>query len=622
MEILSVVRLTAGLAIGIISLVFLLSKCFFLAPCRIGWLMMFANVLYDTVYKKLHLDRGPVEFLAYIIIVVGWAVVAGPEAGLAVALVCGLAWAAMLMLDLKWRGGEMARQDSRYAWQVPLPIPRLIMVVRGPVLSRGKTNDLGDWPQDHEDKFDCLILNPSLVVPQFPMKVEIIPSNGLVQVADGPKGDLKTPEPEQYAVVPFRLKAVKPALSEAEGAGGTCTVRVRLTHGDYVREEVLRVRIIPASAPARVEGAEIRKWKGGARAGLGWRGDQDLFDPATFQSVEGLRMALALSKRFFLPSTLYLSARLSLVPEEHRAFCKQFGWDRRTEWIPEFIRFLKEDVEIKAEMEFPHTSARPYYMEVGNHMYVHYGTHAAADPGNNWTWGSSIGDGTYPWQGAEKDPFSEQRDNVMKCRQVYQEVLGLDIRSYAVPGRDYDENTSRSAEAAGMAVGSDTDASAWTNVMTLPKPHHPAGCDHLVDITKKYPGDSNYAYKIAMLKYWMHAARRTGRVFLYMAHHHLLRYFDNACYFLTEEFFRYALGDCHGDYYVATVSAMAAYWDRVLCPKHRAVRIRFDEKSVTVENTGDVHLDRLPLEIDLAGGKRFMTLVDVPAKQSVTVKLG
>ncbi len=28
------------------------------------------------------------------------------------------------------------------------------------------------------------------------------------------------------------------------------------------------------------------------------------------------------------------------------------------------------------------------------------------------------------------------------------------------------------------------------------------------------------------------------------------------------------------------------------------------------------------LEIDLAGGKRFMTLVDVPAKQSVTVNIG
>ena len=52
---------------------------------------------------------------------------------------------------------------------------------------------------------------------------------------------------------------------------------------------------------------------------------------------------------------------------------------------------------------------------------------------------------------------------------------------------------------------------------------------------------------------------------------------------------------------------------------HRAVAIATEGGAVTVENTGDVDLDRLPLEIDLGGGRRLMALVDVPAGGRISV---
>jgi hypothetical protein len=306
------------------------------------------------------------------------------------------------------------------------------------------------------------------------------------------------------------------------------------------------------------------------------------------------------------------------VPEEHKKHSEHFGWDRRTEEIPDFIRFLREEVHIQAEMDFPFRSDK-LYAEIGNHMYLHYGTHAACAEGNGWKMRATIGDGRFDWQGEKTDDFNEQKDNCALCNQLFQEKLGFVPMSFAVPGRDYSANTAAAVEAAGIRVGSDSDASQWLNVMGLPVPHHPKGTEHLVDITKKYPGDCNNAYKITVLKYWMHAARRAGSHFLYMAHQHLLRYYDNACYHLSEEMFRYVLDDCHGDFYVATVSAMAMYWERVLCPTHRCVRMTCDGQSVTVENTGDVDLDRLPVEIDLPGGRRFMALVNVPAGGKTTV---
>jgi hypothetical protein len=609
-------RVTAGALLGVLGLVFLLSKCFFLAPRRAGWLMMLANVVYETLYKKFHWQRWAVDATGFVVLAAGWTWIGGPWAGGAVAGVCGLAWAWALFLDAQWGTRELARQDARYGLahaprQIPMPLPRLILVVRGPVLERGRWLDLGFWPEGHEAAFEVLVLNPSNVVPQWPMAVEVRASGEGLQVLEAPSGPRRAPDPGEFLSLGLRLRAA--------AGHGPAEAKVTLTHGDYGRSETIRLRGVVPSDQVRVERAEIRRWKGGARAGFGWRGDQDVYDPATFQSAEGLRQALNLSRQFRLPSSLYLSARLSLVPEEHEAFCRHFGFDHRTDGIREFIRFLREEVTIEPELEFPFDTPRPLALEIGNHMYLHYGTHAAADEGNRWQWRAEMGAGRYSWQGDGVGSFAEQRDNAAKNADVIRRALGIEVRSWGVPARANDAETARAVEAAGMLVASDSDASAWTNVLRLPPPHHPAGCRRLVEISKKYPGDSDNACRIAMLQYWLHAARRTGRVFLFMAHHHLMRYEGTSCRQLTREFFRYALDECHGDLYPATVTALGLYWERVLCPEHRWVRLTWDGTSVRVSNAGTADLEGLPLEILLAGGKRFMVLVDVPAGGAVDV---
>ena len=605
-----VLRIVLAVLLTVPTLVFLLSKCFFLARYPIGWLMWISSLFYDLVWKRTHAERGVTDGVMFILLAIGWAFVCPWAAALLVTLM-GLAWGWTLLIDLRWRGGEMARQDPRYRGKVPLPLPRFILNVRGPVLERGKVCRLGVWPLGHEAAFEAITLNPSCVKPQFPMKLEILGDRGGLEILDLVTAERAAPDPEEMVRIPFRLRAARVA--------GPCELTIRLTCGGYSTSECLRLDAVCPTAEAQPRAATVTRWKGGARSAFGWRGDQDLYDPATLQDAAGLRMALGLARRFWLPCTLYLSARLSLVPEEHRKFCEHFGWNRRTEEIPDFIRFLREDVHIQAEMEWPFRSERLYFMEVGNHMFHHYGTHASAAEGNDWK-RSSIGDGKYEWElDGKTDDFSEQRSNAAKCNEVFKNVLDLVPMSFAVPGRDYSGNTAAAVEAAGIRVGSDSDASQWHNVMELPRPHHPKGVRQLVDVTKKYPGDCDNAYRIVMLQYWMHRAQREGSHFLYMAHQHMLRYFNNACYHLSEEMFRYVLGDCHGDFWVGTVSAIAMYWEKVLCPEHREVAASVQDGVVTVRNTGSSHLDQVPVEVTFASGRSYMALVDLPPGQTVTV---
>ncbi len=255
-------------------------------------------------------------------------------------------------------------------------------------------------------------------------------------------------------------------------------------------------------------------------------------------------------------------------------------------------------------------------------MYLHYGTHAAMDEGNGWKNRAKIGDGRYPWQSEETGSFAEQRDNAIHNTKVIEESLGVKVRSWGVPWRMYDRYTARAVEAAGMEVASDTRASAWTNVMRLPPPHHPDGCERLVELTKKYPGDPDNAYKIAMLKYWIRLARRKRQTFIFMAHHHLLQYKGIACIRLVEEILRHVLADHRGDFYVSTLFGLGQYWERVLCPKHRWVSVTpGDGMVIKVANNGNEPLSNIPIEVTFTNGKQLLTLASLPPKETITIHL-
>jgi len=422
----------------------------------------------------------------------------------------------------------------------------------------------------------------------------------------------RCPEPGEVIRVPLRIEALQ--------AGPGAEIRVQVRHADWMWSRTLRVEAVLAGG-RRVRDARIGRWKHGAGGAFNWRGDHDLHDPSTFQSADGLRQVLGLAARFRMPTSVMLSARLNLDQAAHEEFCRHHGWDRRSEEIPGFIDFLRTEVDTRLEQEFPTADDRPFAAEIANHCYLHYGTHAAADPGNNWKSHARMGQGRYPWMSSyPSDSLTEQRDNLLKCSDVFEKVLGFRPVSYTIPSDVYDASTARAVEAAGLEVGSETDATKLQKLLFFPRQHHPDGCARLVELTRVLPRDPVNAAQIAMLKYWVSYARRTGRAMVYLAHHHVRLYESNICFNLTAELLRYVLGSTEGDVWCGTLAAIGRYWRDVLSEKTRCVEIRNSGARVEIFNRGDRDLDGLPLDLELDDGTRHMRLVSVPARASVVIE--
>jgi hypothetical protein len=321
-----------------VTATFLLSKCFFLARTRMGAAMMLANVLYETAFKRLGLIKWQMDAITLPLAVGVWWWLAGPTAASIIATVMALGWGGALAVDMNWRNGTFARQHKQFAGRVPLPVPKLLVVVRGPILDRGHLYELGDWPEGLEQSFQILVTNPGTVYPQLPLLVKVESDTPGFVVEGVISRQLPCPDPGKLEAVSFRLRA--------PSGSGPLRAGICVEHGDFCFRRTLSLRrVIPLTA-ARVRSVQVTRWKHGSRAAFAWRGDQDLYDPATFQSADGLRTSLGLAQRFHLPTTLFLSGRLSLVEQEHLEFCRHFGLNRHSEEIPTFIDFLRREVQI------------------------------------------------------------------------------------------------------------------------------------------------------------------------------------------------------------------------------------------------------------------------------------
>jgi hypothetical protein len=317
-----------------------------------------------------------------------------------------------------------------------------------------------------------------------------------------------------------------------------------------------------------------------------------------------------------MPTTVMLSTRLSLEESDHREFCQHFGWDRHSEEIPGFIEFLKNDVDTQNEQEFPTAEQFPVAAEIGNHMHLHYATHAAADPGNQWKSHTRVGGGKYSWMA--KYPCSsleEQRDNILRCAQSLKEHLGVDATCFTVPGDMWDKDTPQACAAAGIEISCETNMSKLAKLILFPKEHHPEGCGDMSEMTRMLPRDPVNGSQLAMLKFWVNYARRNRQALVFLAHHHLVMYQSNACYCLTSELLRYVLDDTEGDVYCGTLTAMGRYWRDVLSPQSRKIEIETTARNIVVRNRGDRDLTGVPLEIEFDSGARLMLLINIPANQ-------
>lgn len=604
----------AWMALLSVTALLLLSKAFFLAPFRAGWGMLVANAVYETLERKVKVDREKVDWGLWLLLTIGAAIIGGPWFGVLWAIGCGAALVGALLVERRWLSDSFATQMESMRGRVPLPLPRLIVSIRGAALLRAASGyDLGDWPQGMKQSFEILVLNPGLVRPQLPLSIAIESDTHAVEVQRD--GELATcPEPGEVRRQKFSLRATR--------AGGGGFVHIKVSHGDRSWSRTLKLRSIVPIDPGRAITAQIRRWPYGCRAGFAWRGDNDLYDPATFQSAQGLRLALGLAARYRMPTTIMLSPRLSLEEEQHREFCERYGWNRHSEEVPSFVRFFAEEVDMTNEQEFPTRADKPFAAEIGNHMYLHYGTHAAADPGNEWRSHTKIGGGNYPW--LEKHPcssFEEQRDNILACTASTKRHLGVTTTCFGIPSDVWDADTSRAAEAAGIEVANDTDTRKIDLLLLYPKERHPAGTQTLAELTRRVPRDPLNAPQVAMLKFWVGFARRTGRAVVFLAHHHLVMYESNRCFNLTSELLRHVLADTEGDVHAATITALGRYWRDVLSERTRKVAVEVTGLEVIVRNGTSRAFTGLPIELDLGGGRSTMVLVDLPANGSATISI-
>lgn len=160
------------------------------------------------------------DFGLLLAVPLGTWLLAGPVAGLVIALVAGSAWAGALLVDLRWRADVPARQLGALRGRAPLPVPRLIVTLRGPVLERGRgLYELGDWPEGMAQSFELQVLNPGPVRPQLPLRIEVRSACLRLAVqSDGP-AERAGPEPGQVLAHPFTLRTL------AAGAGGEVQVK-------------------------------------------------------------------------------------------------------------------------------------------------------------------------------------------------------------------------------------------------------------------------------------------------------------------------------------------------------------------------------------------------------------
>jgi hypothetical protein len=602
----------------------LLARSTALAPTRAGWLFYYPNLLDDWTVKRLGFPR-PAFGLALFAAGAAW-IAFRPGWGIAAAALLVMTLLVLMVLngrnDRAILHARASQPDSRWvpptgpgdelpegAGPHPACHPDLTLTMEGPFLRRLPNYDLGDLFLGREVRIGIVLANHSTVPGQVPSDFVFTPGAGLEARIDGP---VQAPPLKPGQVLRTTL------VLRASRKGGKTGLRLAVRHAD--REIVARLGVRSVFADDVIVEAKVSRYPGGRRAAFAWRGDMDHYDRASFQSIEGLERTLGLAARYRFPQTMYLSSRLCLDESEARTFYNRFGVDRGADEIPAFIHWMREKVELRHSAPYPFDPSKPYCLELGNHMHLHYGTDASSTHENGWTRQARMGAGPYTWQGSDRSSFGEQRDNALECRRRMEKALGFTPLSWAMPDSTRDSDTPRAVEAAGCLVTSDVDAGPWENVLSQPPPHHPMGTD-LVELTKRYPGDPEDGIHVAMILYWVHRAWRQGIPVVYMGHQHLRQFNGEAGLRCTEALLRHILHDFHGDLWIDTVFGVGSYWGQALSPRTGSIGIECRAGQVRVRHGGKAPLTAVPVDVRTRGGRQFTVLTDLPAARTVVFGL-
>lgn len=581
---------------GALTAAVALPRLLFLEPFRIGWAMYLANVAWEFLPKKLGVGRFRLEAVAG---AAGLALLAfGGAPGSATVLVGGI----LLVLEI-----------ANHRWEKRLvqgAVPGgAILTLEAPFVTRRPRYSLGvRWTGVPFD-LELIAVNPGAEPATLRVRLGA-PAEWLGDAA-----------PEQTL-----------QLDSAGGVGrATWSLQPQTRQGggilEIVAEENGRTRrfriehdgCLPP-AEARPVRAAISRYPGARRSAFLWRGDMDLYDLRTFQSIAGLETTLGLSARYAFPQTMCLSTRLSFDEAAAREWAEHMETETGAAEIPRFIQWLRDKVDLRHAAAFPAQGAgKPFLMELGNHGHLHYDTAAAAAPENGWKSHAKMGAGRYPWMGDDASSFGEQRDNILEAARWFRKLLAYVPRSWAKPGRCNDADTARAAAAAGCEVLSGSDIRARDNVLFQPPPHHPGGTD-AVELTSRYPPDPQHVHHFAMLRFWLHRSSRLGLPMVFMCHQHMRQWEGPACGRFTEHLLRSVLADCRGEFAIDTLFGVGKYWREVLSPKTRRVAVALDGARLRIENRSDADFARVPVDLELANGGRTTVLVAVRGGHTVDLE--
>ncbi len=593
-----------------------------LAPTRLGFFFYYSNVLSDVFVKRFSLRRGLAEysmFLSGLVLFMAWT---GPF-WITVLPAAAAVFFLEVFIRIKEREilisvyarmenrkvkSDIEQNESKSPEGLPGPAihPDLVINLAGPFIERLPNYDLGDIVCGRIIEIDVIVGNHSKVPCQVPVTFEVgsCPSFSIDLLFPSEISPLGSGEV-------FSGKMKLTALShDSEGL-----IRFSVTNGGRTLSESVKYRTVFDGESTGIARASITRYSGACRSAFAWRGDMDLYDTSTFQSIDGLAHTLGLAARYRFPQSMYLSARLSLDFGEARQFNEHFEMDRGYAQIPDFISWMNDNVEFRHRITYPFIFDKPYAMELGNHMFLHYGTDCAAAHGNNWKFEAKMGDGDYGWLGEDRSSFAEQRDNAMAASKLFEKNFGFTPKSWAMPDSTNDNFTPEAMEAAGCQVLSDSNNKHRHNVLLQPPPHHPKGT-RAVELTKRYPGDPEDIYHLGMILYWIHRAQRRGIPVIFMCHQHMRQFSGQSCTRFTEYILRYVLTQFNGDLHINTVYGIGIYWNEVFSPKNRSVFIENKDGGLMVYNRGKIDLSAVPVDIRYKNGKQATFLFDLPAGSS------
>ncbi|MEI6784448.1 MAG: hypothetical protein WCQ21_26440 [Verrucomicrobiota bacterium] len=604
-------------------------RLLFLVPGPLGWITYLANTLSEAFVKKLHWPRPAVEF-SMALGGIGLLLAGHTPTALLLASVT-----TFIVLELYVSRQERHLLTTSYSpldrigirglkphqthglsngYPTPSTHPELTVNLIGPFATRVPRYDLGQLLVGHPFQLRLIIGNHTIVPTQTGLRLGFSSQAHLQLLAPATlaPGLLPRLRPGEVHEIAFQVTA-----THALAAG---SIRFCIEWGHFAKViEVFHGEARPLAGTPIVTTA-ITRYPGACQSAFAWRGDMDLYDESTLQSIAGLETTLGLAARYRLPQTMYLSTRLSIDEPAARAWAAHYEVDRGAAQIPAFIHWMQTKVELCHNATYPFHSAKPYLMELGNHGHLHFGTDTAGAKENGWKPKARMGAGDYPWLTNDRSSWGEQRDNAREARRLIEQIFHYSPRSWAMPNRTNDYHTAAALQAAGCDVLSDSNVKARHNVLLQPPPHHPNNTC-AVELTKRYPGDPQHIYHVAMNLFWVHRAHRRGIPVVFMCHQHLRQFDGYACTRLTEYTLRYVLTRFNGDLHINTVFGIGKYWREVISPQTQTVFVAAHDQAVVVSNQSSLDLIDAPVDINLADGRRLTLLVNVPKQSSARFDL-